>query len=149
MARGAVELREGSAERPGVLRPDDRFAFIHTALVLQHLPVRRGLAVLARLLAHLAPGGVAVIQAPYRPRRRVRYLLNQVRASHQLLFDLSRILVGQRHRVGEPVMQMKAYPPAAVQRVAAAAGVVVHWVELDRDPFDYLDLAVWYLGRPR
>ena len=148
VARGVVELREGSADQPGVLREDDRFAFIHTALVLQHLPVRRGLEVLARLLAHLAPGGVAVIQAPYRARRRERYLLNQVRASHQVLFDLSRVLLGQRDQLGEPVMQMKAYPPPAVQRVAAAAGVGVHWVELDRDPFDYLDLAIWYLQRP-
>jgi trans-aconitate methyltransferase len=149
IAAGTVELRVGTAGPGGdALRPDERFVLIHSALVLQHLVPRRGLAILRDLLGHLAPGGVAVIQAPWRARRPWRYRLNQVRAAHPVLFAASRLLLGQWRALGEPVMQMKVYRPAAIHRAVEEVGCRVAWAALARDPFDYLDLATWYVARP-
>jgi 2-polyprenyl-3-methyl-5-hydroxy-6-metoxy-1,4-benzoquinol methylase len=56
-----IELVQPSAL--GTLAPE--FELVHTALVLQHIPVRDGEAIRDTLLSLVAPGGVAVIQVPY------------------------------------------------------------------------------------
>src|SRR5712671_2277027 len=41
------------------------FDFIHTYIVLQHIPVARGESLVRKLAAKLAPGGIAMFHAPY------------------------------------------------------------------------------------
>jgi SAM-dependent methyltransferase len=42
-----------------------RFDLIHSYIVFQHIPVRRGLIIMRDLVSRLDPGGMAVIQFPY------------------------------------------------------------------------------------
>lgn len=144
---GQAELRLADGATPLPLQPDEQFDFIFSHIVLQHIPPRRGLQLLDGLLAALAPGGTAVIQAPLATRQGLRYRLNRLRASHQILFDLSRLLTGRLQEVGRPVMQMNIYPASAVQQAAAARSCVPVWVATARDDYGYLELATWFLHR--
>jgi SAM-dependent methyltransferase len=144
---GTADLRLATAADPLPVAPDERFDLVFSHIVLQHIPPARGLALLAGLLETLEPGGVAVIQAPLRTRHRLRYLLNRVRASHQVLFDASRLLTGKFWELGRPVMQMNVYPAGRAQTVAATRGCRPVWVAVTGDGFGYLDLATWYLRK--
>jgi SAM-dependent methyltransferase len=44
---------------------DGLYDFIHSYIVFQHIPVRRGKILLNRLLEHLAPGGIGVLHFTY------------------------------------------------------------------------------------
>jgi 2-polyprenyl-3-methyl-5-hydroxy-6-metoxy-1,4-benzoquinol methylase len=46
-------------------RVDGTYDFIHSFIVFQHIPVRRGERIFAQLLTRLAPGGVGVIHFTY------------------------------------------------------------------------------------
>jgi 2-polyprenyl-3-methyl-5-hydroxy-6-metoxy-1,4-benzoquinol methylase len=41
------------------------FDLVHSFIVLQHIPPRRGLRILRELLSRLEPGGMVVLQVPY------------------------------------------------------------------------------------
>jgi len=142
-----VDLRLAAADDPLPVAPDELFDLVYSHIVLQHIPPARGLELLKDLLGILAPGGAAVIQAPLRTRKPLRYLLNRLRASHQVLFDASRLLTGRWGELGTPVMQMNVYPADQVQAVAAAAGCRPVWTSVTGDGHGYLDLATWYLRK--
>jgi SAM-dependent methyltransferase len=85
-----------------------QFELIHSFIVFQHIPVRRGLAIVQRLLDHLAPEGVAVLQFTYRDsdprwRRILRGMRKRIAGVHWLLERV-------RGRVPQPFMQMNLYP---------------------------------------
>ena len=46
----------------GLTRLDGSFDLVHSYIVLQHIPVERGLALTAQMLARLAPGGVDLVR---------------------------------------------------------------------------------------
>ena len=48
---------------------EDTFSFIHTRLVLQHIPNKRGFQIIRHLLERLEKNGKAYIQAPMMPRK--------------------------------------------------------------------------------
>lgn len=68
---------QANAERMGIanvrlLQSDDaltrlqgQFDLVHSAIVFQHIDVQRGRRLFARLLEHLAPGGIGAIQITY------------------------------------------------------------------------------------
>ncbi len=96
------------------------FDFVISSLVLQHIPARRGLPIIARLLERVAPGGVASLQFCIDRHddaaSRLRYWAQcHVPGMHQL-FNIAR---GRPWR--EPFMQMNAYPFDAVLALIAAA----------------------------
>ena len=85
------------------------FDFIHSYIVLQHIPVGRGERIVKRLATMLAPGGVAMLQVPYSSGRasatsRLIYWarLNVPGAKAALNLALGRA-------ASAPVMQMNAY----------------------------------------
>ncbi|OGW33762.1 MAG: hypothetical protein A2X58_05825 [Nitrospirae bacterium GWC2_56_14] len=57
-----VELRRTDDDLSAL--PDD-FNFIHSFIVFQHIPVKRGERIFASLLSRLADGGVGVVHFPY------------------------------------------------------------------------------------
>ena len=57
-----VRLVQGDDELTGVT---GQFDFVHTYIVLQHIPVARGEQLVRILASLLAPGGVAMFQVPY------------------------------------------------------------------------------------
>jgi trans-aconitate methyltransferase len=61
-----------------LLEPIDLF---HSYNVLQHLPVSRGMAILARAVTRLAPGGVIAVHVPYADRASaLRHAVNWAQA---------------------------------------------------------------------
>lgn len=96
------------------------YDFVLSSIVFQHIPRRRGLAILARLLDRVAPGGIAAIQLCI---GRHDSLASRARFWAQChvpgVHELVNIKRGRPWR--EPFMQMNAYPLDAVLGLAEAA----------------------------
>jgi 2-polyprenyl-3-methyl-5-hydroxy-6-metoxy-1,4-benzoquinol methylase len=115
------------------------FDFIHSCLVFQHIPVRRGLALFDELLKRLAPGGVLAVQFIYGkdyhpdthgvPLRAFRIS----RIARNLLSRSSEKTSGEvpiDPATGEPEMQMNLYPVNKLLFLAHSAGIVRVHTEL-------------------
>lgn len=114
--RGRVHARENAIENiswyvgPLTKVPTPSFDFVHSFIVLQHIPVPKGMAIVAEMLARLEPGGIGVIHIAYLPPPRRD--------------DSFRLLGGLRNRLGYlynrmrgwfvPEMQMNPYPLNAI-----------------------------------
>jgi SAM-dependent methyltransferase len=97
-----------------------RFDLICSLIVFQHIPVREGLEIYSKLLALLAPGGIAAVHfALGRPGGMLRRLARRVRAAFPALHRLLSRLTGDRLLL--PYMQMNAYERQEVERLAARA----------------------------
>lgn len=84
------------------------YEFIHSYIVLQHIPVDRGEHIVRELASHLAPGGVGMFHVTYRhsvrPLGRVLYWARmRVPAAHALL----NVVVGRSPSA--PIMQANDY----------------------------------------
>jgi SAM-dependent methyltransferase len=101
-----VQLVLGDDDLSAVRGP---FDFVHTYIVLQHIPVERGEKLVRNLAAKLAPGGVGMFHVPYTPGR--------TRLTSKLLYWLRTKVPGGKwvlnlargRAVSAPVMQMNAY----------------------------------------
>jgi len=97
------------------------FDFVNSCIVLQHIPVRRGMALLARLLDHVRPGGGCLIQLSTRRNyswwRNLRYHIRHNMPGGQALMNR---LAGKA--ADTPVMQMNEYPLDDVLRLFSRAG---------------------------
>lgn len=102
----------------GLTRIEGCFDLVHSSIVLQHIPVRRGLYLFARLVARVAPGGVGVFQVIFAKtsRRGSRFRESRVQAwlaqrAARLLVAVRRVLAifGGAGRI-DPVMEMNCYP---------------------------------------
>ena len=89
-------------------RVEGRFDFVHSYIVLQHIPVPRGEAITRRLLALLEPGGVGALHYTYAtglsPRSRV---LLWARMHVPLANPALNVLL--RRKPSHPVMQLNEY----------------------------------------
>lgn len=111
--RMAVE-NVGFLESPAFWGPVDRLAnhrlysFIHSFIVMQHIPPAKGYLILRGLLERLEPGGVIALHFPYyRKVSPLRKLANYVRVRSRLLHSAANLL--QRRPLAEPPMQMNRY----------------------------------------
>jgi SAM-dependent methyltransferase len=90
-----------------------RFDLVHSYIVLQHIPVGRGLAMTERMLDLLEPGGVAVLhyslQRTLSPVRAMTYALKH---HVPLGRNLMNLLQGKPWDL--PAMQMNNYPLARI-----------------------------------
>lgn len=99
------------------------FDFLNSALVLQHIPVERGLAVLSQLLDGLAPGGLLALQVLYARsgnsalRRAGRWLYASIPAVRPLL--ARRGTATPR----TPYIQMNPYPLGRVFALLDTHGI--------------------------
>lgn len=84
------------------------FDFIHSHIVFQHIPPRRGEMIIGRMLDHLEPGGVGAIHLTYSRRltgwRRFQEWALQ---SLPLVHNLANVLRGRSYSY--PLMQMNDY----------------------------------------
>jgi SAM-dependent methyltransferase len=99
------------------------FDFIHSYIVFQHIPSRRGLRILRALLGTLKAGGACALQFVVTSPHPLLHapLLGPLRVARQNL----RRLLGRR-----PRMQMNAYPVNEILALAHAAGLVAGAIEL-------------------
>ena len=101
-----IELLEFSGSLAGLRGP---FDFVHSYIVLQHIPTRLGLRLIAETLALIAPGGLTMLQLTYaKPGEdALRATVRRVRSGLPLANGLANLL--GRRNWGEPYMQMNAY----------------------------------------
>lgn len=110
------EARRNSAGRNIAYLPSDdtlsqvegAFDFVNSVIVLQHIPVARGMAILARLLARVRSGGACCVQVSTRRNHgwwdELRYRIRHAVPGGQPLMNLL-----ERRSVDAPVMQMNEY----------------------------------------
>ena len=100
---------------------EGRFDLVLSCIVLQHIPVRRGMGLVRRLLERVAPGGVAALHVCIdrgdSPAQALRYFAQRhVPGVHRYLNRRA------GRPVDEPLMQMNAYPLPAILAQAQALG---------------------------
>lgn len=98
------------------------FDLVHSYIVLQHIPVERGLALTSALLSRLAPGGVASLhyslQRTLPPARALVYLLK-----HKIPFGRVLMNLAQGRAWDAPAMQMNNYPLVRILRLFEEHGL--------------------------
>ena len=93
-------------------RVTGRFDLVHSCIVLQHIPPARGLPLLAGLLDHVEPDGVAVIQIHYARNTRDAVLGRRSplrRAAERVGARVAGALTALQRRHADPVMEMHPY----------------------------------------
>jgi len=128
LAEARLNAAQAGLDNLHIARADDalgeakgQFDFIVSYIVFQHIPVRRGMAILRALLGRVAPGGVAAldlcIDRRDTPAQALRNWAQQHVPGVHILFNLAR-----GRPAGEPFMQMNAYALPAVERLAQQLG---------------------------
>ena len=98
------------------------FDLVHSVLVFQHIPTRRGMPYLDALLSRLSPGGVVALHMNYHdcaslPRRTVNWAQESIPFVHEVAN------IVKRRDLTFPHMQMNAYDLDAVFRLMMLHGV--------------------------
>ncbi len=113
-AEAAANLRRLGIENVTLAPSDDSlsavegaFDLIHSFIVFQHMPVKRGEAVLQSLLERLVPDGVGALHFTFAPGRTARHAGHWVRHHVPLANNLVNVLRGRRF--GHPPMQINSY----------------------------------------
>jgi len=89
-------------------RLDGAFDFVHSFIVLQHIPVARGEGIVRQLVKRLAPGGVAALHLPFARRSGpLRNLASYLRTRVRPLHMLGNLVQGRPWN--EAPMQMNRY----------------------------------------
>lgn len=89
-------------------RLEGRFDFVHSYIVLQHIPPARGARIFQRLVDRLEEGGVGVVHVTYAKRfPRWRRAVQRLTATFPLSYGLVNLLRGRPY--GYPQMQMNDY----------------------------------------
>ncbi|TWT87095.1 Mg-protoporphyrin IX methyl transferase [Pseudobythopirellula maris] len=83
------------------------FDLVHSFIVLQHIPPRRGLAIVDKMIANLAPGGVGVIHVTYAKNRESIRWITWAKNNVPLANNVVNLL--RRRAWGAPCMQMNNY----------------------------------------
>ena len=91
---------------------------MHSYIILQHIPVKRGLGLIGLLLQRLAIGGVVAIHIVY--SNQGKHLLQFIKRV-PILWYCSNIL--RKRPVFEPPMQMNSYPVEKVLRIFRESGI--------------------------
>jgi 2-polyprenyl-3-methyl-5-hydroxy-6-metoxy-1,4-benzoquinol methylase len=103
-------------------RLSQKFDFVNSCLVLQHLSLKRGMKMISRLLKSLNPGGVIALQFPVRrrlpPLEQFVYFLKHYVPFARYFFNLL-----QGRRFSEPLMQMNQYDLIEVTALYSAHGI--------------------------
>lgn len=98
------------------------FDFVYSYIVLQHIPVTRGMSIMARLLSNLDTGGFAALHVTYsRNAPRHKKVLLWFREHVPLLHPLANVLTGKP--AGTPLMRMHLYDLNKVLRLYEVHGI--------------------------
>ncbi|HZU36808.1 MAG TPA: class I SAM-dependent methyltransferase [Gemmataceae bacterium] len=123
----------------------EKFDFIHSYIVFQHIPPSRGTAIARRLLEHLNDGGVGALHFTYHYQPSVQHSIHarlRARARTTCLYPVLRRLLRLAGRLGRwlqrsaqdrPAMQMNCYDLNTLVRDLQQAGVRELHVELLED----------------
>ena len=105
------------------------FDFVHTYIVLQHVPVKRGEVIIGRLLQLVRPGGVAALHMTFmRKASTLRKFVNSARKYFPPLSIAINLIQGSKWN--EPFMQMNSYDINQVFKIFIEKGMEQIFVEL-------------------
>jgi SAM-dependent methyltransferase len=99
------------------------FDFIHSHIVFQHIPPRRGERIVQSMIARLEPGGVGVLHFTYSysvDTPRWRRGLNTLYTRVPFVYGLSNVIRG--NRFSSPLMQMNTYDLNRLFRIVQTSG---------------------------
>jgi SAM-dependent methyltransferase len=99
---------------------DGAFDLVHTYIVLQHLPVRRGEAIFRALVARVAPGGVGALHFTVGKRGLLRGVVPFLKERLPLGTEMVNLLRGRGF--SSPDMQMNSYRLPRMRAWVLAAG---------------------------
>ncbi len=128
LAESASNCVQRKVENVSFVKSDDdltqlqgSFDLVHSCLVLQHIPTKRGMKLIEALLRHLQPGGVVAIQFYYRcdAPKWIRALV-KLRYKLPIANMVRNILRGQSWR--EPAMQLHTYSLEEITSKLKAVG---------------------------
>lgn len=126
-------------------RVDGTFDFVSSVMVLQHIPVTRGMAIIARLLARVRKGGACLIQVSTERKHgwwnELRYRLRHDVPGGQAILNL---LEGRA--ADTPVMQMNEYSLDAVLALFRAQGFEEMLVRYERHGSNDVAIIIARLG---
>lgn len=129
LAEAASNCQERNLDTVSFVKSDDdltnlsgTFNLIHSCLVLQHIPRHRGMRLVAALLKHLEPGGVAALQFFFRcdTPAMIRSLV-KLRYRFPVANYARNLIKGRALR--EPAMQMHTYDLNTMINTVYSAGV--------------------------
>jgi SAM-dependent methyltransferase len=108
------------------------FSLIHSYIVLQHIIPKRGELIIARLLDHLEPGGVAALHMPYRSLTSIKEQAFYRLRHH---FPLANIIVNllRGRSYDYPVMQMNCYNVSRLFAIIHERGITCCHIDLVHD----------------
>jgi trans-aconitate methyltransferase len=101
--------------------------FVHSYLVLQHIPVERGLVITYNLVDRLAAGGLCALHVPIDRDlgllKNIAYFAKHALPGSRYIFNLL-----QGKSVSEPLMQINSYQIRALYDVLESAGLHEIWL---------------------
>ena len=112
-------------------RATGRFDLVHTYIVLQHIPVGRGMAIIGRLLDRVAPDGVVSLHVSVRrDEHRLAGLLYKARQTVPGLNGLVNLL--RKLPWDAPMMQMNEYPLDRIEALLEERGFGTPLIEAEQ-----------------
>lgn len=128
-----VEFIRGDDDLTGV---SGSFDFIHSHVVLQHIPTKRGERITKHLIERLQAGGVAVLHFAYSTdkswlRRAIQWVRKTIPGTHNVL----NLLEGKAF--GYPLMQGNRYSLNTIFRLLQANGCDHSYVRFTSYPANY------------
>lgn len=97
-----------------------KYDFVHSYIVLQHIPAERGLRIIQRLVELCAPGGIGCIHVAYGRTRRAR-LISFIKEHVPLGPRILNLCRGRAWSA--PYLQMYAYKLEDVYQILRSAGI--------------------------
>jgi 2-polyprenyl-3-methyl-5-hydroxy-6-metoxy-1,4-benzoquinol methylase len=129
--RGVANIRFAAAD-DALGEADGSFAFVNSHLVLQHVPVRRGMAIIDALVDRVAPGGGFHISVSHRTDRGWRRLLYWASANIPGVKLWQNVCAGRGWNA--PAMQMNHYPIGYIVARLASRGITSLVVTTHAEP---------------
>ncbi len=106
-----------------------RFAFIHSYIVLQHIPKAEGERLMRRLVDMLEPGGIAVLHVTIGRRSLLRRVTQQVQRNFVPVAWLINVVRGRPWNT--PVMQMNSYSLNRIAILLRETGIEEFFVRVE------------------
>lgn len=99
----------------------EKFDFIHSVIVFQHIPVKEGERIVGRLLDHLAPGGTGALHFTlHRDKPFWRKIINKTRVFWPINLCINLI---QGNDANYPFAQMNSYDLTRLLRILHSRGI--------------------------
>jgi len=101
-----------------------KYDLIHSYIVFQHIPVKRGMKIFEKLLKHLEIGGVCAVHFSFGKISKIKRLLNNMEKIIPLLGNAINVLRG--HSFFAPRLQMNEYDLNKIMKQIYGYGIDIY-----------------------